>query len=409
MAAGRGFTGADAATARLRTKDLRRLWCKFTPPVNIIFPVWNSSRWRTEFDKSIADRGEEAGRSVFPALGFPQKTALADWLVGLGPLVATGDMYALQYFLFMLTSMHGLKGIRLHEAWSLSGGLPSLAKPIGASSDLDEVLGQNIVIVGGPAGNPVAQSLLDVLNATSLFPDAPRSDFRIRKWGIPRSDKDAFLAPKIGTSKDQSDEDCGLLLVGRNPWSRDRSKWFMAAMGSASWGTQACAALACSDAGATELARSRVGQDPEIVDAGWVGEIGYVKVWPKLSVGSKRSDRLPDLTVPDSNFQMVFPYEGKLHSNPLAILSAGEMLRTAHKGPTNMEIGFRPAILLVAICCLCIASAIAAFGALSSQPWGPITCAVCLAAAGVSLVPRSLRVGQSAAKLSATPANPPPQ
>jgi len=167
-------------------------------------------------------------------------------------------------------------------------------------------------------------------------------------------------------------------------------------MGSASWGTQACAALACSQAGASELARSRVGRDPEIVDAGWVGEIGYVKVWPKPSEGAKRADRLPDLTVPDSEFQMVFPLMGAKHTNPASILGAGEMLRVANKGPT---IGFRPLVLLVAICCLCIASATTVFGIFSRQPWGPITCAATFAAVGIALLPRSLGVRRSSARL----------
>lgn len=389
------FARTDTGAARLQTKDLRRLWGKFTPPVNLVFPVWDAARWRIEFGKSL-DRGEGAGRDVFPKLHDPEKDVLADWLVGLGPLVATGDMYALQYFLLVLTSLHGTGGIRLHDAWSLKNSLPSTTPLTAPSREAEDLLGQNMVIVGGPAGNPIAEALLKMLGAQSLFPDAPQSDFRIRKWGSLASERDSFLVPKIGTRKDQTDEDCGLLLVGRNPWSRDRSTWFMAAMGSASWGTQACAALACSQAGASELARSRVGRDPEIVDAGWVGEIGYVKVWPKPSEGAKRADRLPDLTVPDSEFQMVFPIMGAKHTNPASILGAGEMLRVANKGPT---IGFRPLVLLVAICCLCIASATTVFGIFSRQPWGPITCAATFAAVGIALLPRSLGVRRSSARL----------
>jgi hypothetical protein len=392
-------TVVDIDSARKATRNLRKLWRKFTPPVHIILPAWDAHRWTTEFVNSV-DRGELAGRTVFPSLNDGQKQALADWLVGMGPLVTTGDMYALQYFMLVLTALHGPGGICLHEAWSMMRHLPSSPTPSARSHITDLVRENNIVLIGGPAGNPIAKDLLDDLHAQSLFPDAPTSDFRIRKWGHPLSAQESFLSPSIGKNCD--DEDCGLLLVGRNPWAKDKEKWFMAAMGSASWGTQASAALACSEAGAGELIRSKVSPDPEIGAASWLGEIGYVKVWPKLAQEPRRRDRLPDLTVPDSEFQMVFPEPGDRHTNPASILRAGEMLRLAQRGP-NLEVHVRAAVLVLAIFCLCLSVGFGVFGVLSRQPWGPIAAAFSSALAGVGLLRHSFGVRGSDPELGGPP------
>jgi len=166
-------------------------------------------------------------------------------------------------------------------------------------AEAEDLLGQNLVIVGGPAGNPIAEALLKMLGAQSLFPDAPQSDFRIRKWEVLHPNGIPFSYRKSGLEKIRLMKTAGYCSFGRNPWSRDRSTWFMQRWAVRRGARRHVQLLHARKPAASELARSRVGRDPEIVDAGWVGEIGYVKVWPKPSEGAKRADRLPDLTVPD--------------------------------------------------------------------------------------------------------------
>jgi hypothetical protein len=340
-----------------------------------------------------------------------QRDALADWLVGLGPLVTTGDTYALQYFLLVLVNLYGPTSVRLHEAWSLKRALD--ADPTGRERRLAELVrGGNMILIGGPSGNPITGDLLRTLGAMSLFPDSPHSDFRIRKWGSPCSldesgkpilDDNNHFSPRLAQG-DTTDEDCGLLLLGKNPWGKGTSA-FLSAMGSASWGTQACAALASSAVGAAEVTDATVEFDELIGDAPWLRGIGYVKVWPKCRPEAKCPGRLPQLTVPECEFQMVYPSEGKRHANPSAILRANEILRREQHGP-NVEIGFRPAVLLLGVFCWCIASALLMFALLMPQSgWGPVSAAITFGAVGIGLFVRSLGVGRWQGQRLATHAN----
>jgi len=165
---------------------------------------------------------------------------------------------------------------------------------------------------------------------TIFVPDAPQSDFRIRKWGSLASERDSFLVRKIGTRKDQTDEDCGLLLVGRNLGQEieARGSWQR-------WAVRRGARRHVQLLHARKPARvSWPGRGSDATPnrgRRWVGEIGYVKVWPKPSEGAKRADRLPDLTVPDSEFQWSF-HSWVRSTRTQRHSGAGEMLRVANKG-----------------------------------------------------------------------------
>jgi hypothetical protein len=331
------------------TSNIRQFWKKFKPPITIVYAAWDSNRWVEEFKKSV-DRPVDKGKDVFSNLDSDKRYKLAEWLVSMGPLITTGDMFAFHYFSAVFTNMYGSNSIQLHEAWSLKRSL--------STEKIKSVLSGNIVLVGGPSGNPITYELLKSTDSTSLFPDAPFSDFRIRKWG--QSEKTdgikAFILPHtIGDSTNGSrDQDCGLLLAGVNPWGEGETN-FVAAMGSASWGTQACAALACSEVGTRELNSVEIDDKEDSSCSKWINTFGYVNVWPKPADFIEHSGRLPDLTTPESEFQMVYPKLGKMNSNPKSIMSTSEYLRMSNKGK-NYLINLRFLVLFVSILSFCFAT-----------------------------------------------------
>jgi len=202
----------------------------------------------------------------------PEKDVLADWLVGLGPLVATGDMYALQYFLLVLTSLHGTGGIRLHDAWSLKNSLPSTTPLTAPSREAEDLAGSK----PGHSRRAGGQSELQrpfsrCLGHNSLFPDAPQSELSysevgevLHPNGIPFSYRKSGLE-KIRLMKTAGycslDGILGQEIEARGSWQR--------------WAVRRGARrhvqlLACSQAGASELARSRSDATPKSwTPGGW--------------------------------------------------------------------------------------------------------------------------------------------
>jgi hypothetical protein len=292
------------------TRHIRKLWGRLGTPIHIIYEAWDAKRWTREMEKMGMERRKElAIHRVLKNLTDSDQQIVADWLVSIGPLVTTGDLFAMQYVLLVLVNMYGSKHIKLHDAWRTED------RCISEGEDAIDFLKEDIVLIGGPAGNPITYRALSRLGALSLFPDAPDNDLRIRKWGT-----EEFVFPCIYDAQ-RNDSDFGLFLCGKNPWGENSN--FFAPMGSLSWGTQAAGALACSELGAQMLLEGNEikGKDPVIASHSWMKGIGYVEVMPQSG------ESLPKLVVPECDFRVVWPQNGPTLKNPERILITGDRLK----------------------------------------------------------------------------------
>ena len=296
----------------MQTKHIKALWGDLKGPINIIYEAWDSTRWTNQMKNTIQNDSDKPVIDILKKIEYNNGyDTLANWLVSIGPLVTTGDLFALQYILLILTNLYDSTKIRLHDAWRMDRECCDKEK--NEIIDLDG----SIILIGGPSGNPITKRLLtkmEILN--TLFPHAPVDDLEITQWGT-----NNVMSPIINMKNGINDTDCGLFLYGQNPWNESTN--FFAAMGSLSWGTQAAAALSCSDQGAKLIMEGKNKIKKYHLSDNWVKGIGYVEVKSQDKKG------LPMLVVPNCDFQMVWPIMGPKQKNPEVILRSADILKRA--------------------------------------------------------------------------------
>lgn len=307
---------------------------------------------------------------------------MAEWLVAVGPLVTTGDMYALKYFQLMLISVYGSNSIVHHEARELKKELDK--------GNENNVINGDMILVGGPSSNNMTEMLLKKLGALSLFPNYENDDFIIRKWGSEHN----FLEPILRSDSRGYVTDCGVILKGKNPWNENFN--FLAAMGSCSWGTQAAAAAICSEDGMVNIIQTEIAvDDPMIENRDWLEALGYVEVRPG-NIERIGQEGLPALLVPECEIRRAWPDEGPWDKNPEKVLNSGQELRKAaaygEVAPVMVSLGFIPSYFIMSIVLLCLSAVFFTLGFLRTNNLAEsIFVAAVLGVCGILLLIRNFK------------------
>jgi hypothetical protein len=216
--------------------SLKSLWDNIDGEIHIIYPALNRIRWSKELNMLFKDHLADSPL-ISPALRSKEGSEeLAKWISRFGPHITSGDIYACMHIIMLLSIFYGADIISLKEAFSL----------IKQSDDvLNKTLKNNLVLIGGPSGNPITNKILNDCGLQTIFPNAPENDFK-----VVMPDKISFFpSPNPNNPEiNRGIEDIGVFLKRKNPYNPD--KVIFAAMGSNSWGTQGAASLACSSEGA---------------------------------------------------------------------------------------------------------------------------------------------------------------
>ena len=215
---------------------LKTLWDNIDGEIHIIYPALNQSRWAKELHMLFKDHLTD-DKLISPYLkSLDGSKELALWISRFGPHITSGDIYACMHVIMLLSIFYGPELIRLKEAFCLESQIKK-----GMIKDLKN----NLVLIGGPSGNPITNKILNDCGLHTIFPNAPENDFKVvmpdmKEFSPDPSPNNPSLLHTI--------KDIGVFLKMKNPY--DSNKFVFAAMGSNSWGTQGAASIACSSEGA---------------------------------------------------------------------------------------------------------------------------------------------------------------
>jgi hypothetical protein len=296
-----------AAIIKMEKNSLQTLWEGMQGDIFILYPAFSKERLKSEI---------EYRQNIF---NLPVQTIsdLSQWLSRFGSYLSSGDVFAINHFYGLLSSIYGANRIRFSEAFSLLKA---------EKNERDQVLKENLILIGGPCGNPIASLILKEYNILKwMFPLYPNDDYEI---GISTDGKEVLtpMPPPINGLPQDLQSDIGAFILLDNPFNKNRNVY--GAMGACTWGTQGAASLACSLKGAANILSSKKYAPADFPEA--------IKYYCVTSVGRKNgsvinkndaSKPLNDLIEPDLRLNLAFPGpKGEEIYNPIDVVNAQSML-----------------------------------------------------------------------------------
>ena len=217
-------------------EQIRSLWDNIDGEIHIVYPELNIQRWALEFNKLFNDHLGSSPLVSDDLRSDRGSLELATWISRFGPHLTSGDVYAVMHITTLLSIFYGADNIIFNEAFYIDNA---------NKKEKESILKNNIVLIGGPSGNPITFLFLKQYGLGKLFTHAPTYDFEVKlpddtKFESKPNPNELPLGGEI--------EDIGVFLKAVNPFNPE--KFIFAVMGSNSWGTQGAASLCCSVSGA---------------------------------------------------------------------------------------------------------------------------------------------------------------
>jgi hypothetical protein len=287
------------------TEEIYKVWGDLNGPVHIIVSAYSEPRWNRDFEQAKAlgtlpDSGETAATIA----------EISKWLTNFPPLIPSGDVYALHHIASLLSLIYSRSKIKICDADTIRN----------SPERLKELYNNNVILIGSPWGNTVADLFLDKAKLGWIFPKQKRHI--INRFP---DDSSPLMTDPVAASffvKNTLKRDLGVFLRGQNPFNAH--KVMFAAMGVFTWGTQGASSLACSISGCKDLI-ARMDKTRTIYSNN-VNLIGYVEVEKDISVHSRVQD-LGNQKEPDLCFRIVWPEpQGRIERNPHVISNMAEQL-----------------------------------------------------------------------------------
>lgn len=271
---------------------LEQMWGNLNGEIDIFYPAIDEKQWRLELESIYKDLQlqdiewiEKVKANQSSDIFKLMSSDISKQISKIGTHITAADIYGAQHLQLILSLKYGHECVKLRDAHHVD------------ENKIEKIFQEkNLILIGGPSGNPLTQFFLEKTKNTSIFPKAPDNDFEIRlgdKTFWPNDNPSNVLLSKIK-------KDYGVFIKMTNPFNS--SKKIFAAMGACSWGTQGAASLACSYDGIKMLYETNeevFGNEKEPL-------IGCVKVTRKLDAENSNLS-FENHTEPSLELQLQFP------------------------------------------------------------------------------------------------------
>ena len=315
---------------------VEELWGGMLGKIFLINSAWNKDRYLEIVDHELK-KEDTTLREQMESLGIDKEKTLEVINILFDNVqyknfIVSGDFYATNCINLILNWIYPPENIIIKSNITLKINEDNIYK----EEYFNAIIKENLILISGPAGNPIAKLILDKAGLSWLFCKQPGRDFGLSI----NPDSQEYLTP-FGKLPDTLEVDYGVFLRLKNPFNPEKRVY--ATMGIHSYGTQGAAAVACSEDSAKEIINMEI--DPKLRENG-VEYIALIKVWNKC-IKSKKNKKLAEFIDPGILYKIEFPKPSsnltkyKTHQNPFSTNKSINNLKDKFKEET-LFLGSKP-------------------------------------------------------------------